>query len=87
MDLSESKITPMKNTPLKAYVEKNKIRHQDAAEILGISRVYFAQIVNGQIPGTRLAKRIREWTGQEVSLDELLDSHVNASLQEDDPLK
>jgi len=62
----------MKTTPLKQYVQKNKIGHREAAETLGITRVYFAQIVNGKFPGDALAKKIIEWTGRELSLEDLL---------------
>ncbi len=58
---------------LDEYLWRNKITKQDFANQIGISRGHIHQLINGtRSPSAKLAKKIEEATGGEVTKEELL---------------
>lgn len=58
---------------LRDYLHFNRIKKQDMASQVGVSREYFSNIVNEKnLPSVKLAQKIQEVTGGQVSAMELL---------------
>lgn len=49
---------PDEQTKLRAFLRKFKIRQTVCAEGMGISKGYFCEVVNGQVPSPQLAEQI-----------------------------
>ena len=57
---------------LKEYLEKNKIKQKDFARMLGMAYTHIHYIVNEKrYPPIELAKRISDFTNNEVEIEEL----------------
>lgn len=68
---------------LRDYLHFNRIKKQDMASQIGVSREYFSNIVNEKnIPSVKLAQKIQQVTGGQVSAMELLMLDVGHKVEE-----
>ena len=57
---------------LKKYLQKHKIKHREAAEALGVTRVWLTEVINGRLCSSRLAIKIQVWSHGQVKISDVL---------------
>ena len=59
-------------TKLKSYLKKIRYTQTEAAQEIGVNRIYFNTIVNGAEAGKKTALKIQEWSNGELKATELM---------------